>query len=348
MSLNILALSRYNYASIVLIFLFISCTKQPKETLKTEQGFALGTTYTIKYGSTNTNVSFKKQIEQIIEMANASMSTYILTSYISKINKGDTTIIVDNHFKKVFLKSKEIWNTTDGFFDPTVGSLVNAWGFGPGKELKNITKKQVDSMLTYVGLERIRLTSQGKIKKQHPEIFLDFNALAKGYTIDLIGKMLDENQIMNYLVELGGEIVTKGKNPSTLNSWVVGIEDPRQDVSNQERTFVTALKLENGAMASSGNYRKFRIDPNTGEYYVHTINPKTGYTQKSNVLATSVIAKTCMEADAYATAFMTMELEDTKNLLSKLPNIEAYIVITGSDNQIEVFATKGFKSLLVE
>jgi len=337
MLLNTPDLSKYKVSSIVLVFVFLSCAKQQKEVVKIEQGFALGTTYTIKYGSTNNTTDFKKEIEQRIEEVNKSMSTYIPTSDISKINQGDTTLIVDHYFKEVFLKSKEVWNTTNGHFDPTVGSLVNAWGFGPGKQLNKVTQKQIDSMLVYVGLDKLSLTSQGKIAKKYPEIFLDFNALAKGYTIDLIGKIFDQNQITNYLIELGGEILAKGINPSTLNNWIVAIEDPRLEDPTQERNFVAALKLENKAMASSGNYRKFRTDPDTGERYVHTINPKTGYTQKSNILATSIIASTCMEADAYATAFMAMDLEDTKRLLSSLKKIDAYILFTNTQNEIEVF-----------
>ncbi|NAS29540.1 FAD:protein FMN transferase [Flavobacteriaceae bacterium R38] len=348
MLLNIQDLLKFNRLAIcILVLSLISCKQQQEEKLKVETGFALGTTYQIKYEGVNTDVVIKKEIENIIEKVNKSMSTYIPTSDISKINQGDSTIVIDAYFKEVFLKSKEVWKKTKGNFDPTVGSLVNAWGFGPEKQLNNITKEQIDSILNYVGLDKLTLTPQGKILKQHPEIFLDFNALAKGYTIDLIGRMFHKNGIENYLIELGGEILAKGKNPSTLKSWVVAIDDPRQDDSNPERPFIAALKLENKAMASSGNYRKFRIDQDSGERYVHTINPITGYTQKSNILATSVIASTCMEADAYATAFMAMDLEDTKNLLSKLPNIEAYILIAGNDDDIEIFTTEGFKKLLI-
>ncbi len=353
MLLNTLGLLKFNSLfKIILVFtfgiFFSSCQKKDKEIIKTETGYALGTTYHISYENivSTKNVNFKKEIERIISAMNESMSTYIPTSDISKINKGDSSIVVDNYFKEVFLKSKEIWKHTNGAFDPTVGSLVNAWGFGPGKKLNTISEKQIDSILTYVGFDKLLLNSDNKIIKKHPQIFLDFNALAKGYTIDLIGKLFDKHNISNYLIELGGEIIAKGNNPSSNKSWIVAIDDPTQENITEERKYAATLELINAAMATSGNYRKFRIDSITGERYVHTVNPKTGYTKKSQILSASVIAPSCMEADAYATAFMAMELEQTKKLLKALKHIEAYILISDSENKTYVFATNGFKELL--
>lgn len=350
MLLNTVDLLKYSIflrLSFVMLLIF-SCKKQEKATLAVNTGYALGTSYLIKYENTNNIVNLQKSVEEVINDVNQSMSTYISTSDISKINQGDTTITVDAYFKEVFLKSKEIWEKTSGDFDPTVGSLVNAWGFGPEDQLNSISKEQIDSILMYVGFDKLTLTESNKINKLHPEIYIDFNALAKGYTIDLIGRLLDEKGLSNYLIELGGEILTRGYNPETGNDWIVAIDDPTQEDLAEKRSFAATLKLNNSAMATSGNYRKFRIDTANGERYVHTINPKTGYTKKSKILSASVLAKTCMEADAYATAFMVMDLEKTKKLLSTLDSIDAYIIIAGEGNKTEVFATDGFKTLTIE
>ena len=350
--LPIAALSKfkYIYAILLLTILIFSCKKEVEEKekniIKNEKGYALGTTYNIKYENLVDDVDFKKEIEKVIEEVNKSMSTYIPSSDISKINKGDSSIIVDAYFKEVFYKAKEVWKKTEGTFDPTVGSLVNAWGFGPEDQLNNISQTQIDSILNYVGFEKLILKDDGRIIKEHPEIFLDFNALAKGYTIDLIGRVFDKYKIDNYLIELGGEILVKGKNPDNKNDWTLAIDDPSQEDLETERRFITTLKLSNAAMATSGNYRKFRVDSKTGERYVHTIDPITGYSKKSNVLSASVIASTCMEADAYATAFMAMDLEKTKSLLPNLDNIEAYIVFIHENDSLQIFSTPGFKDLL--
>ncbi|NER12428.1 FAD:protein FMN transferase [Leptobacterium flavescens] len=336
---------------LISLFLFISCKKEtsPPKTSSfiVTTGFALGTSYSIKYEKADGITDLQKEIEDIISKINKSMSTYIPTSDISRVNKGDSTVVIDSYFREVFLKSREIWEKTDGSFDPTVGSLVNAWGFGPGEELPNISPEQVDSIMEYVGFDKLKLTQDQKIRKKHPEIYIDFNAVAKGYTIDLIGRLFDDHNIENYLIELGGEILTKGRNTELGKDWILGIDDPRQESTNQ-RDLLTTIRLKNQAMATSGNYRKFRIDPETGEKYVHTVNPKTGYTQKSNVLSVSVVASTCMEADAYATAFMAMELEKTKALLTALHNIEVYIILAGEGDTVKTFATEGFTSLLTD
>ena len=336
-------------SGIFLLFVFfLSCKKAETPVLSYIKGNALGTTYNIQFEYTKENreVDFKKEIESLIDTINKSMSTYIPNSDISKINKGDATIVIDHYFKEVFLKSEEIWKNTEGAFDPTVGSLVNAWGFGPGKKLNRISQTEIDSILEFVGFEKLSFTPQNTINKKHPNVFLDFNALAKGYTIDLIGDIFNRYGIQSYLIELGGEILAKGKNPKNGKNWVVAIDNPTQEDFSQEREFSAILKIKDKAMATSGNYRKFRIDPDTGERFVHTIDPKTGYTKKSSILSASVIAPTCMEADAYATAFMAMELDKTKALLKKLKKIEAYIMIAGKNDSIEIYVTEGFESLL--
>lgn len=308
-------------------------------------GSALGTTYAVTYIDAKEQ-DFQKEIDSVFEVFNKSLSTYIPDSDISRINKGDTTVVVDQMFQDVFFQSQVINYDTDGYFDPTVGVLVEAWGFGAGKPLEELTPAKVDSLMQYVGWIKIGLTKDYRIEKAHPNVRFDFNAIAKGYAIDRIARMLDGKGIGNYLVEVGGEIVAKGSNVIAQKPWTVGIDDPLNPVS---RGSAAIIQLRDRALASSGNYRKFRIDSQTGEKYVHTINPKTGYTKNSKVLAATVIADYCIQADGYATAFMAMDLEDTKILLqSKKKELDAFIIYVDEDGNTKNYSTPGFDSLMLK
>ena len=306
-------------------------------------GGALGTSYRITYIS-DKKLDYQPEIDSVFTAINHSMSTYIPDSDISRINNGDSTVVVDRMFRDVFELSKTVHDSTKGYFDPTVGVLVDAWGFGPGKQIA-LDSAKVDSLLDYVGFEKVGITDDNRITKSDYRIRFDFNAIAKGYAIDRLASMLDAKGITNYLVEVGGEIVAKGKNVMTDKLWVVGIDNP--EGKDRSRPIVL-LNLKNEALASSGNYRKFRIDSVTGKKYVHTINPKTGYTKNSNVLGSSVIASTCAKADAYATAFMAMDLEDSIKFLVREKDMEAFIVYLDKDGNIEEFMTDGFKKRIVE
>ena len=308
-------------------------------------GNALGTTYAVTYLDTK-ELDFSKSIDSVFSVFNKSLSTYIPNSDISKINRGDTTVVVDQMFRDVFFQSQVINYETDGYFDPTVGVLVEAWGFGAGQPVKTLTPAKIDSLMEYVGWIKIGLTRDYHIEKADPNVRFDFNAIAKGYAIDRIARMLDGKGIENYLVEVGGEIVAKGSNLITKKPWTVGIDDP---LNLEKRGSAAIVQLKDRALASSGNYRKFRIDPETGEKYVHTINPKTGYTKNSKVLAVTVIADYCIQADGYATAFMAMDLEDTKALLlRKQKDLEAFIIYVDDEGTTQNFSTPGFNAILME
>ncbi len=306
-------------------------------------GGALGTTYHITYIS-DKQLDYQPEIDSVFAAINHSMSTYIQNSDISRINDGDSTVVVDQMFRDVFELSKQVHDSTDGYFDPTVGVLVDAWGFGPGKQIE-LDSAKVDSLLDYVGFEKVGITDDNRITKSDYRIRFDFNAIAKGYAIDRLAAMLDAKGIANYLVEVGGEIVAKGKNIMKEKSWVVGIDNPEGKDRSKP---IVLLSLENEALASSGNYRKFRIDSISGKKYVHTVNPKTGYTKNSNVLGSSVIASNCAKADAYATAFMAMDLDESIALLVREKDMEAFIVYLDADGNIEEFITDGFKKRIVE
>ena len=336
---------RFNNVACLLLFVFlVSCKMDPEQFIKNSNaGGALGTSYSITYLS-DKELDFQRDIDSVFGAINQSLSTYIPTSDISKINQGNTDITVDHMFREVFDLSKEIYSKTDGYFDPTVGALVNAWGFGPGKKVLMDSTK-VDSIMRLVGLDKVRLNGKNKIVKEQSNIYMDFNAIAKGYAIDRLAIMMDEKGIDDYLLEVGGELVGKGINKIKQKPWVVGIDDPQVE---EGRRLKILIVLEDRALASSGNYRKFRIDSITGKKYVHTIDPKTGYTKNANTLGVTVLANSCAVADAYATAFMAMDLNKTMSFLSNQKELEAYVIYLDETGQTKEYMTEGFKKVVLD
>jgi len=303
----------------------------------------LGTSYSIIYLS-DKELDFQQEIDSVFLAVNQSMSTYIPNSDISKINSGDTTVVVGTMFKEVFELSAEVKQKTNGYFDPTVGVLVNAWGFGPGAAIK-MDSVRVDSLMKYVGLEKVRIDKNNKVVKEMHNIYIDFNAIAKGYAIDRLAKLMDAKGIQDYLLEVGGEVVAKGENRIKNKQWTIGIDNPQIE---EGRKLKLLIYMKNRALASSGNYRKFRVDPETHKKYVHTIDPKTGFTKNSNTLAVNILANTCAEADAYATAFMAMDLDDVLAMVAQENNLEAYIIYLDKNGEVKEFMTDGFKSVVLK
>ena len=331
-----------NLIGILLAAFFISCDEDPLQK-SIIQGQAFGTTFSIQAYS-NQEIDFEIGIDSVFYLVNKSVSTYLPESDISKINDGDTSIVVDHIFIDNYNLSAEVYKKTAGYFDPTIGVLRNAYGFGDTQPLKKIDSTALDSMLRFVGFNKVKLNQYNKIEKQYPEIYFDFNAVAKGYGIDLIGRYLDSKNIDNYLIELGGEILAKGKNIDKNKSWVVGIENVYSDLNN--RSYSATIALENIALATSGNYRKFRVDSLTGKKYVHTLNPLTGSAEKSDITSATVLASTCAKADAYATSFMALGIEKSKELVIKLEGIEVYLTYNDENNKEQVFATEGLKKII--
>ena len=320
-----------------LLILFLSCNK-PDQTYS-YSGFALGTNFNILYNSDKPLKNLNKLTDSIFFDLNKSLSTYIPSSDISKINNGDNSILVDENFKKVFNASKIIWEESGGYFDPTIGLLTNAYGLGPNTNPNYSIN--VDSLLNFTGFEKVNLTDN-KINLQKG-MFLDFNAIAKGYGVDLISNLLKDNGIDNFLIDIGGEMYASGINSVSKTSWRVGISDPTNPGKSKQKIFI-----KDKGLASSGNYRKFLINPISGDKIVHTVNPLNGSARETNVLAASVIAKDCMTADGYATAFMAMPLEKTKILISTNPEIEAMVVYVDSQNEINTFYSQGFEELIFD
>ncbi|MCW1954227.1 MAG: FAD:protein FMN transferase [Flavobacteriia bacterium] len=329
---------------IALLFLIplISCGPNDQPQKFQLQGPALGTTYGITYIASSALLE-TQAIDSLLYAVNQSMSTYWPESDISKINRGASEIEVEPMFQEVFHLSYEVYKRSDGYFDPTVGPLVNAWGFGPEEAILEMTSSRVDSLMTYVGFNQVSLQGN-RIEKAHPNIYFDFNAIAKGYTIDRLAVLLDRLGVTDYLIELGGELVAKGENSVGKKQWLVGIDHPE----NEDRTApIVLVELKDKALASSGNYRKFRIDSLSGQKFVHTINPLTGYTQNSTTLAASVIAPNCALADAYATAFMAMGYEKSTQLVASLEGIDVFLVyVDPKTGVLAQYMSPGFEAVV--
>ena len=330
------------FSCYVLLLFLICCDSDHTKENKKINGFALGTSYSISYADLSLNENIlEKEVDSIIQIINSSMSTYLPDSDISKINNGDSLVIVDKHFQKVYNTAKLVWEKTGGYFDPTVGALVNAYGFGPEPSANVVSDEMRDEILTYTGWDKTYLTTKKTIQKTNPKLSFDFNALAKGYAVDLISDHLRSKNISSFLVEIGGEIVAQGFSPKTKKVWRIAIDDPNQ---SYERKFIKLISLNNTALATSGNYRKYKINKETGKRSVHSINPKTGNSFPTEVLSASVLAETCMIADAYATALMVMPFTDSMALIEGESNLEAYWIIENEDGGVEEIVSSGFPS----
>ena len=333
------------YLVFILTMVMVACQPSVNEKVYLIEGEAQGATYHIKYIAER-DENLKPAIDSILEVIDLSMSTYRPDSAISKINQGDTTVVVDEHFRKVFEASQQIWQESEGLFDPTVGVLVNAWGFGKQKisEADLPTDKKIDSLRKYVGFDKVALTEKNLIKKRYTEILFDFNAIAQGYTSDVVANYLSARGIKNYIVEIAGEMYLKGKNTVEDKSWTIGVENPLKPLD--DRDLVATIQFTNQGLATSGNYRKVWTDSN-GRKYVHSINPLTGRATQSDVLSATVVAPSTMLADGYATMFMVMGLAKSKAFLEKHPDLAVLLVYSDDKHQEATYKTKSFEKLII-
>jgi FAD:protein FMN transferase len=337
-----ITISKYWFTVVVAIFiLFTGCNDRSQEHKIQFAGQAQGTYYIITYFANDT-LANQHEMDSLLNDFDQIASIYQNNSLISRINRNETYEVTDHYFNEIFKLARRISEETNGAFDVTVGPLVNAWGFG-FKNRMEMNQQKVDSLLVFVGYQGIRLENH-KIIKDHPNTQIDFNAIAKGYAIDVAGGFLESRGIRNYLVDIGGEALAKGTKPGE-QKWVIGIEQPIEAPSD-ERSLKATIKLQNEAVATSGNYRRFyEMD---GLKYAHTIDPATGFPVQHSLLSATVFADSAGKADAYATAFMVMGTEKTLEFLKKSPHIDAYLIFSDKNGETKTFATTRVKKMLNE
>jgi FAD:protein FMN transferase len=329
--------------AIVVVYLYRQNTQQTDDTAENVpekmviSGNTMGTTYRIVYLDDEKR-DFKNQIDSLLVVFNQSLSTYIPTSELSQFNKGDSLVYELPYFYPILQASKIVFEKTGGAFDPTVGPLVNLWGFGPtGPQLQDSVN--IDQQLRLVNFNAI-VFDNVQVKKKDSKMYLDFSAIAKGYGVDVVAEFLNKKGIENYLIEIGGELVAKGLNENG-EIWKVGINKPEENGSND---IVSIVALNNQALATSGNYRNFyEIE---GQKFSHTINPMTGRPVRHGLLSATVIAKDCMTADAYATALMVMGTENAIALQEKEKEFEIFLIYNDAEGAIKTFASEGIKPFL--
>ena len=329
--------------SLLFILVLGSCAQPEQPSLSILNGRTMGTTYQVSYPyDALPRTTAQYEIDSILVALNESVSTYIPTSLISTINADtDTSKLhrVDGFFTTNFTYSQNIYKATNGAFNPAVGPLVQAYGFG-SEEPQALSQDQIDALRALVDFESFVFDSDARtLKKTLPDSRLDFSAIAKGMGVDLVTAYLDENGITNYFVEIGGEVRTRGMHPEE-RPWRLGIDRPEENPAPDQRPLQAIIPLTDDAIATSGNYRNFYVKD--GKKYVHTINPMTGQPEISNLLSATVIAPTCAEADGYATAFMVMGTEKALELVEGNEDLEAYfITVDEHGDYVEIF-TSGF------
>ena len=319
--------------SFTLLFIF-SCNNFRKNSVT---GLVYGTTYNIQFYNYSSD-DYSQEIDSIFNVIDNSMSTYKSNSLISKINKNQN-VLIDYHFKNVFSWSKKIYKITNGRFDPSIGLVVNYWGFGPEKFILDSDIKYDEELLylfSKVGLDKFKIIDNKLIRPK--DSYIDFNAIAKGYAVDQIAKFLKSKQVDNFLVEIGGEINASGINISKNKPWIVAIDMPRFDGN---RSIYSTLELNNTSLASSGTYRKFKID-SMGNRYAHIINPLSGYPSRTKILSVTVKASSCIEADAYATAIHTMNINEIKEFFINNDEISSIVIFENDKNELEELILNNF------
>jgi thiamine biosynthesis lipoprotein len=319
-----------------LITLLVSCSPSKKEyTYHQDQGEIFTTGYHIKYAFSR---SLKEEIVAEFDRFNLSLNPFMDNSIISKINRNEP-VKPDSLFIKVFRKSMEISRRSGGKFDITASPLINAWGFG-FQNMDSITPQIIDSLKMFVGFEKISMNEDGEIIKTDPRVTLNTSAIAKGYACDVIADLLERHGVENYMVEIGGEITASGVNDKG-ECWRIGVDKPIDDPLGMQHELQVILSLCNKAMATSGNYRNYYVKD--GKKYAHTIDPHTGYPSQQDILGATVIADDCMTADAYATAFMAMGMERSKEVAKELPGLYYYFIYEKPDSTFGIEYSNNFE-----
>ncbi len=327
------------FLAFLIIGTVIIVRQQRSTPYQKDTGFIFGTVYNITY---QYDKSLKADIEAELKKVDGSLSPFNKHSIITKINRNED-VTVDKMFADVFNLARQISTETDGAFDITVAPLVNAWGFGFKNDTQP-TRHAIDSLKQLTGYMKVSLDGM-KVSKKDPRMMLDCSAIAKGYACDVVAEYLRRRGIENFMVEIGGEIVTQGINEKRL-PWKIGVTKPVDDSLNTNQELQTVLNVTNKAMATSGNYRNFYYK--NGKKYAHTIDPVTGYPVQHNILSATVIADNCATADAYATAFMVMGLDKAKAVLGRHPELMAYFIYSDKNGNNAVWFSPTMRDKIVE
>ncbi|OYT16490.1 MAG: thiamine biosynthesis protein ApbE [Bacteroidetes bacterium 4572_77] len=322
---------------LLIAVLFSACESKPQKKIQLS-GTAQGTYYAISYYDSQDR-DFQKAIDSILSAFDQSVSVYQTNSVVSRINRNDSTVVLDEWFLGNFNLAQQIAQETNGSFDITIAPIANIWGFGTFEKPDSINPQLIDSLKQYVDYRKVKLLNQ-QLQKENPAIQLNFNAIAQGYAVDVLADYLTSQQISNYLIDIGGEIVAKGQKPNG-DKWKIGLEIPEDDAQN--RTYNSIIVLEDKAVATSGNYRKFYVID--GVKYAHSLNPKTAYPVQHSLLSATVIAPNAAQADAYATAFMVMGVEKALAFVNAKPNLQAYFVFE-KDGALQISMSEGFEAYL--
>lgn len=332
-----------NFMAVGLLLLLsiwiISRNNRPMP-FQTDNGLIFGTIYQVSY---QYPTSLKAEIEEALHQIDNSLSPFNKQSVITAINSNES-MQTDSLFRAVFCRSMEISAQTDGAFDITVAPLVNAWGFGFKKGIFP-DSAQVDSLRQLIGYTKVRLDAANCVQKDDDRLMLNCSAVAKGYAVDVVARLLHQKGIDNLMVDIGGEVVVKGSNPQQ-RPWRIGINKPVDDSLATNQELQAIVELHEGAIATSGNYRNYYH--RNGKKYAHTIDPRTGYPVQHAILSSTVLAPDCMSADAYATAFMVMGLEEAEAFVESHPELAAYFIYSQPDGSYGTFTSKKMKQLITK
>jgi FAD:protein FMN transferase len=333
--------SRY----IIVIALFLLTFSSCKETGTYDNfaGFVQGTTYSMVFennGKLNPQ-NLKLEVEKILHDFDLSLSLYVDSSILSKVNRNED-VIPDEYFLEAFKRSAEIAEMTNGAFDITVGPFVKAWGFGPDSQ-KNFSEIKRDSLMKLVGMDKVKI-KDGRVIKTDPGINLDFNAIAQGYSVDIISNYFNCKGIKSYLIEIGGEVRVKGDKHGVL--WRIGIDRPEDNNNTPGNDLQAVISLKDRSLATSGNYRKFYVE--NGIKYSHTIDPRTGYPARNQLLSATIIANDCATADGIATACMVVGKEKTIEFLGFHPEFDAFLVYSDDSGDYRIWTTENLKRFISE
>jgi FAD:protein FMN transferase len=332
-----------HYLIIIGILLIIAAACRQNPEYSTFAGTAQGTTYSIvceNNGNRDPSV-LRMEVENLLHDFDMSLSLYKDSSVLCRINRNEN-VVPDKYFLEVFRLSREITDLTGGAFDVTVGPLVKAWGFGPDGH-KNVSASKIDSLLSLIGMQKVRLVDN-HILKDDPRISLDFNAIAQGYSVDVVSGYFDEKGIKNYLVEIGGEVRVKGDKGGAM--WRIGIDKPVDDNMTPGSDLEAVIRISDRSLATSGNYRKFYLEK--GIKYSHTIDPKTGYPAKNRLLSATILASDCATADGIATACMVMGKEKSIEFLDAHPEYDGFLVYSDDSGNFRTWMTEKLKEFISE